>query len=91
LLFDEIEAHLHPKWQRVFLPALLKVVDGFLLKGKAKSVQFIVTTHAPLVLGSVESIWDASKDQLCDFDLIEGNNGNRSSALANSPLPNTTV
>lgn len=75
LLFDEIEAHLHPKWQRVFLPALLKVVDGLLLKCKAKSVQFIVTTHAPLVLGSVESTWDASKDQLYDFDLIEGNNG----------------
>jgi len=75
LLFDEIEAHLHPKWQRVFLPALLKVIDGLLLKGKAKSVQFIVTTHAPLVMGSVESIWDESKDQLYDFDLIEGKNG----------------
>jgi hypothetical protein len=75
LLFDEIEAHLHPKWQRVFLPALLKVIDGLLLKGKAKSVQFIVTTHAPLVMGSVESMWDESKDQLYDFDLIEGKNG----------------
>lgn len=75
LLFDEIEAHLHPKWQRVFLPALLKVVDGLLLKGRAKSVQFIVTTHAPLVLGSVESTWDQSKDQLYDFDLITGDNG----------------
>lgn len=75
LLFDEIEAHLHPKWQRVFLPALLKVVDGLLLKGKAKSVQFVVTTHAPLVLGSVESTWGESKDQLYDFDLIKGKNG----------------
>jgi len=72
LLFDEIEAHLHPKWQRVFLPALLKVIDGLLLKGKAKSVQFIATTHAPLVLGSVESTWDESKDRLFDFDLIKG-------------------
>ncbi len=75
VLFDEIEAHLHPKWQRVFLPALLKVIDGLLLKGKAKSVQFIVTTHAPLILSSVESVWDASKDQLFDFDLIEGKGG----------------
>ncbi len=75
LLFDEIEAHLHPKWQRVFLPALLKVIDGLLLKGKAKSVQFIVTTHAPLVLGSVESTWDETKDQLYDFDLIKGADG----------------
>jgi hypothetical protein len=53
----------------------LKVVDGLLLKGKAKSVQFIVTTHAPLVLGSVESTWDASKDQLFDFVLIKGADG----------------
>ena len=75
LLFDEIEAHLHPKWQRVFLPALLKVIDGLLLNGKAKSVQFIVTTHAPLVLGSVESSWDASKDQLYDFDITQGKRG----------------
>ena len=75
ILFDEIEAHLHPKWQRVFLPALLKVIDGLLLKGKAKSVQFIVTTHAPLVLASVESSWVPSKDQLYDFDLTEGKGG----------------
>ena len=75
LLFDEIEAHLHPKWQRVFLPALLKVVDRLLLKCKAKSIQFIVTTHAPLVLGSVESTWDDSKDQLFDLDLVESNHG----------------
>jgi hypothetical protein len=75
LLFDELEAHLHPKWQRVFLPALLKVVDGLLLKGKAKSVQFIVTTHAPLVLGSVESTWVESKDQLFDFDLLKAGDG----------------
>jgi len=75
ILFDEIEAHLHPKWQRVFLPALLKVIDDLLLNGKAKSVQFIVTTHAPLVLGSVESSWNASKDQLYDFDLTQGKSG----------------
>jgi predicted ATPase len=73
VLFDEIEAHLHPKWQRVFLPALLKVIDGLLLKGKARSVQFIVTTHAPLILASVESAWNPSKDHLYDFDLIKSN------------------
>jgi hypothetical protein len=37
LLFDEVEAHLHPKWQRVFLPALMKVVDGLLVKGQVES------------------------------------------------------
>lgn len=86
LLFDEIEAHLHPKWQRVFLPALLQVVDGLLLKGKAKSVQFIVTTHAPLVLGSVESAWDDAKDHLFDFDLIE-TKGRGKPTVRFAPLP----
>lgn len=73
ILIDEIEAHLHPKWQRVFLPSLLNVVDGLLLKRKAKSVQCIVTTHAPLILGSVESTWDNANDQLYDLDLVTDN------------------
>jgi AAA domain, putative AbiEii toxin, Type IV TA system/AAA domain len=75
LLFDEIEAHLHPKWQQVFLPALLKLIDGLLLENKAKSVQFIVTSHAPLVMSSVESSWDESKDRLYDFHLMESQGG----------------
>jgi len=72
LLFDEMEAHLHPKWQRVFVPALLDVVESLLLGGHAQSVQVIATTHSPLVLGSVESSWDAEKDRLFDFDLEGG-------------------
>lgn len=72
LLFDEVEAHLHPKWQKVFLPALLKVADDLFLQGKADSIQIIATTHAPLVLGSVETLWDDKKDQLFDFDLENG-------------------
>lgn len=69
LLFDEVEAHLHPKWQRVFLPAVLKVAQSLLLQDAADSVQIIATTHAPLVLGSVETLWDEDQDQLFDFDL----------------------
>ena len=72
LLFDEMEAHLHPKWQRVFVPALLDVVQSLLLGGHAQSVQVIATTHSPLVLGSVESSWEAEKDRLFDFDLEGG-------------------
>lgn len=72
LLFDEVEAHLHPKWQRVFLPALIKVLESLLMKDEAESIQIIATTHAPLVLGSVETLWDDEKDQLFDFDLENG-------------------
>ena len=86
LLFDEVEAHLHPKWQRVFLPALLKVVDKLLLNSKAQSVQCVVTTHAPLVLSSVESTWDESKDQLFDFDLITADNGTPSICFTDRPF-----
>lgn len=41
VLIDEVELHLHPGWQREILPKLLTVFPN---------VQFIVTTHSPLVL-----------------------------------------
>jgi len=69
LLFDEVEAHLHPKWQRVLVPALLDVVQSLLLEGNAHSVQVIATTHSPLVLGSVESSWNIEEDRVFDFHL----------------------
>jgi hypothetical protein len=71
LLFDEVEAHLHPKWQRVFLPALLEAVELLLLEGNTSSVQIIATTHAPLILGSVEASWKPEHDKLFDFDLVD--------------------
>lgn len=46
VLIDEIELHLHPKWQRDILNRL---------RGIFKKCQFIVTTHSPLVLGEVEA------------------------------------
>lgn len=46
VLIDEIELHLHPKWQRDVLHRL---------RGIFKECQFVVTTHSPLVLGEVEA------------------------------------
>jgi predicted ATPase len=46
VLIDEVDAHLHPKWQRDILPALRKVFPN---------IQFIVTTHSPLVLSEIEA------------------------------------
>ncbi len=69
LLFDEVEAHLHPKWQRVFLPALNEAVRSMIMKDGVDSVQIIATTHSPLVMGSVEELWDDATDRLFDFDL----------------------
>ena len=72
LLFDEIEAHLHPKWQQVFLPALQEAIRTLLSGGELDSVQIIATTHSPLVTGSVEYLWNEETDRLFDFDLEDG-------------------
>ena len=68
LLVDEMEAHLHPKWQRHILPALLSVVRK--LKNSAK-VQVVAATHAPLLLASIEPEFDPEQDALFMFDLVD--------------------
>lgn len=61
IMIDEIEAHLHPKWQRVILPALLDVTN--VLSREVKP-QIIVATHSPLILASMESVFADELDQL---------------------------
>lgn len=46
IFIDEIELHLHPKWQRQVLRRLSKAFPN---------CQFIATTHSSLVLGEVEA------------------------------------
>ena len=43
LLLDEIDAHLHPLWQRLLLPAMRKALPD---------VQIVVTSHSPFVISS---------------------------------------
>jgi hypothetical protein len=66
MLFDEVEAHLHPHWQRVLLPALLRVVHEL---SPEIEVQIVATTHAPLVLASLEPYFDVARDALFHFEL----------------------
>jgi AAA domain, putative AbiEii toxin, Type IV TA system len=66
VLFDEIEAHLHPQWQRVLLPSLLRVVREL---SPEIDLQILATTHAPLVLASIEPHFDEARDALFHFDL----------------------
>lgn len=69
-LIDEIEAHLHPQWQRRIVPAVLNVMEA--LTGSHRSrVQLITATHSPLVLASVEPLFDVKKDAWFDLDLEE--------------------
>jgi hypothetical protein len=63
LIFDEIEAHLHPQWQRRIVPALLQVMD-VLTGDHDASIQLIAATHSPLVLASVEPVFDSAQDKL---------------------------
>ncbi len=46
VLIDEIETHLHLKLQRLILPMLTKIFPN---------LQFILTTHSPFVLNSIEN------------------------------------
>jgi hypothetical protein len=68
MLFDEIEAHLHPRWQRAVVPALLDVVRTLTDDSEA-AVQLIAATHSPLVLASVEPSFDPDQDAWFDLDL----------------------
>jgi len=61
LLLDEIEAHLHPAWQRTILPSLLDVVQ---ILSKETQTQILIATHSPLVLASIESLFDETRDAL---------------------------
>ncbi|BAP57872.1 hypothetical protein THII_3575 [Thioploca ingrica] len=45
VLIDEIDLHLHPRWQRRVIPQLSKIFPN---------CQLIVTTHSPLVLSQVK-------------------------------------
>lgn len=70
-LIDEIEAHLHPQWQRRIVPALLSVMDA--LTGEHGSrVQLLAVTHSPLVLASAEPFFDVNDDAWFDLDLLNG-------------------
>ena len=45
VMVDEIDLHLHPKWQMTVLQTLAKELPN---------IQFIVTSHSPLIVGSLE-------------------------------------
>jgi len=68
LLLDEVESHLHPRWQRTLLPSILEVGKAL---GAEVDLQILATTHAPLVLASVEPYFDQDRDSLFLFELDE--------------------
>ncbi|WP_395830572.1 AAA family ATPase [Elstera sp.] len=76
LLIDEIETHLHPKWQRKILAAVLEVAKA-ITEDEGFQVQVICTTHSPIVLTGIEPHFDPEKDKLLDLQLTPGVPGER--------------
>jgi hypothetical protein len=67
LLIDEIEAHLHPRWQRSILRSVLDISSAM---HATASVQLIAATHSPLILASAEPLFDSKTDAWFDLDLV---------------------
>lgn len=70
VMVDELEAHLHPKWQRTIMPALIGV-QKFL--ADKLEVQFIIATHSPLIMASAEPIFNWEMDKLFQIRLNKEN------------------
>ena len=56
VLMDEIDAHMHPKWQQSLIPSLTELFPN---------VQFIATTHSPLIVGGMptEQVFRFARDE----------------------------
>jgi hypothetical protein len=64
VLIDEIEAHIHPRWQPLLPAALLGLAH---ILDFELNIQFFVTTHSPLIAASLEPQFDPEKDGLFHF------------------------
>jgi len=69
LLVDAIETHLHPFWQRTIIPALMSVVQKLTSETQT---QMMIATHSPLILASVEPLFDEARDKLFHLNLEDG-------------------
>lgn len=84
LLVDEIEAHLHPRWQRIVLPALLSAASSL---SEDCAVQLLASTHSPLVMASLGPHFDADRDAVVELELQPGSAGGRAEVVARPRPP----
>ncbi|WP_252176137.1 AAA family ATPase [Endozoicomonas sp. 4G] len=63
VLIDEVDLHLHPRWQRMVIEQLTKTF---------KRCQFILSTHSPQVLGHLEpeNIWVLRRDEKGEVEAV---------------------
>ena len=71
MLFDEVESHLHPRWQRSILKALRDFGNEDTQSFAGRALQLVAATHSPLVLGSTEAWFDPKQDAWFDLDLVD--------------------
>ncbi|MCF6183083.1 MAG: AAA family ATPase [Bacteroidales bacterium] len=62
VIIDELDLHLHPKWQRMILPKLLELFPN---------VQFIITTHSPFVLQNIPLNINSKLIRLPNEEILE--------------------
>jgi predicted ATP-binding protein involved in virulence len=69
VLIDELDLHLHPEWQRHVANDLRRAFPN---------LQFVVTTHAPLIISSLSDcrIFSIADNQVYDFPLQTGRDAN---------------
>jgi hypothetical protein len=65
------EAHLHPQWQRKILTALLEVQKDL---ASFLAMQLLIATHSPLLMSSIEPIFDRNNDKIFHLNLLKPNN-----------------
>lgn len=82
-LVDEMEAHLHPKWQRRIVPALLAVMQKL---ASEFEVQLITATHSPLIMASLEPMFDPQIDAWFDLDMKPDANGEMTVLIEKRPF-----
>ncbi len=71
VLIDEIDTHLHPKWQKNILNILSETFAN---------IHFIITTHSPLLVINLKNenkkVYNITKDKVIDLNYTYGSNIN---------------
>jgi hypothetical protein len=67
LMIDEVEAHLHPRWQRIIVPALMEVISEL---SSSISPQIHMATHSPMIMASAETVFNEQTDDLHHLKLV---------------------
>lgn len=75
VLIDEIDLHLHPRWQQLVVPSLLSTFPA---------VQFVISTHSPQVLTTINEdniIRLRWRGSILDLESVSSPNGSESGRM----------